>query len=321
MERWIVGVDIGGTTTKLAFVHPAGEILHKWEIATDIAHEGKNITKNIISSIENKLEELNETKSRLSGLGVGAPGSFDAKAGRILEAVNLGWKDVPLQTDLEQALSLPVKIDNDANCAALGERWLGAGKDVKDLVCVTLGTGVGGGVITNGKIVHGISGAAGELGHITVIPHHGATCNCGKTGCLETIASASGIVRMALEAIARNENNGELTKKFHETRSISAKDVFLFAAKGDLLASSIVSEATFHLGFALANIGSSLNPEKIVLGGGVANAGNQLLLPVRQYFKKYAFPTVARSTEIVLAKLGNDAGVVGAASLMKDMVN
>ncbi|MDP4163031.1 MAG: ROK family glucokinase, partial [Bacillota bacterium] len=192
-EKWLVGVDLGGTTTKLAFINLYGEIIHKWEIQTDNTDNGKNITINIAKAIDLKLEELDQEKSRLLGIGMGAPGPVNYATGVIYNAVNLGWHDnYPLKDMLEVETSLPAIIDNDANCAALGEMWKGAGNGAKDIVCVTLGTGVGGGVIANGDIVQGFSGAGGEIGHITSMPIGGAPCNCGKTGCLETIASATG---------------------------------------------------------------------------------------------------------------------------------
>jgi len=191
-EKWIVGVDLGGTTTKLAFINMIGEIIEKWEIPTDNSDEGQNITKNIARAIDEKLVELGHTKAELIGLGMGAPGPVNYETGEMINVVNLGWKDhYPLKSSLEEATGLTAVIENDANCAALGEMWKGAGEGAENLVCVTLGTGVGGGVIAGGKIVQGVNGAGGEIGHITSIPIGGARCNCGKTGCLETVASAT----------------------------------------------------------------------------------------------------------------------------------
>ncbi len=320
-EKWIVGVDLGGTTTKLAFINNDGEIVHKWEIPTDNTNEGQNITVNIAKAIDEKLAEHGQIKDNLIGIGMGAPGPVNYDKGIILNVVNLGWPDnYPLKASLEAATSLPAAIENDANCAALGEMWMGAGDGAKDLVCVTLGTGVGGGVITGGKVVQGINGAAGEIGHITVIPFGGATCNCGKTGCLETVASATGIVRLARIELAK-ELKGELSEKLAENGSITAKDVFDAARNSDVLAQSVLDEITFHLGFVLASIANTLNPEKIVLGGGVSKAGDILLNPVKNNFVKFAFSAVRDSTELALATLGNDAGVLGAAWLIKNKLN
>ena len=317
-DKWIAGIDLGGTTTKIAFITNSGDIVHKWEIPTDNSNEGQNITSNIAKAIDEKLSQIGETKEKLMGIGMGAPGPVDYETGIILNVVNLGWKDnYPLKDSLEEATSLPAAVENDANCAALGEMWSGAGNGAKDLVCVTLGTGVGGGVIANGNIIQGINGAAGEIGHITVIPSGGAPCNCGKTGCLETVASATGIVRLAEEAV----KNSSSSSKLGELPRITAKDVFDAARDNDQLAQKVLNEVSFHLGLALANIGNTLNPDKIVLGGGVSKAGNILLNSVKENFEKFAFPAVRNSTEIDLATLGNDAGVLGAAWLIKNKLN
>lgn len=317
-EKWLVGVDLGGTTTKLAFINYYGEIIHKWEIPTDNSEEGKNITINIAKAIDHKLEELDLNKDKIIGIGMGAPGPVNLATGVVYNTVNLGWKDnYPLKDLLEVETLLPVIIDNDANCAALGEMWKGAGNGAKDLVCVTLGTGVGGGVIANGDIVQGVSGAAGEIGHITSIPVGGAQCNCGKTGCLETIASATGIVRQALENL-ESGGEGALSQLYKEHGFITAKDVFDSARNGDETSLLVVNNTAMHLGLALANIANMLNPEKIVLGGGVSRAGDILLKPVISNFIKFAFPRVKESTVIDIATLGNDAGVIGAAWLAKN---
>lgn len=317
-EKWLVGVDLGGTTTKLAFINYYGEIIHKWEIPTDNSEEGKNITINIAKAIDHKLEELDLSKDKIIGIGMGAPGPVNLATGVVYNTVNLGWKDnYPLKDLLEVETSLPVIIDNDANCAALGEMWKGAGNGAKDLVCVTLGTGVGGGVIANGDIVQGVSGAAGEIGHITSVPFGGAQCNCGKTGCLETIASATGIVRQALENV-QSGGEGVLSDLYKENGFITAKDVFDSSRNGDEASLLVVNETAMHLGLALANIANTLNPEKIVLGGGVSKAGDVLLKPVIENFVKFAFPGVKESTVIDIATLGNDAGVIGAAWLAKN---
>lgn len=318
-EKWIVGVDLGGTTTKLAFINSYGEIIHKWEIATDISNGGKNIIINIAKAIDEKLLSLEVNKDKLIGIGMGAPGPVNTKTGVIYNAVNLGWKNhFPLKDLLEVETSLQAVIDNDANCAALGEMWKGAGNGAKDIVCVTLGTGVGGGVITNGQIVQGISGAAGEIGHITSMPVNGAPCNCGKKGCLETIASATGIVRLALEKLNNGLTQGELYDHYQSQGTVTAKNVFDSARNGDKTAQNIIDEVAFHLGLVLANIGNTLNPEKIVLGGGVSRAGEVLLNPIKENFDRFSFPRVKESTEIAIATLGNDAGVIGAAWLIKN---
>ncbi|WP_163103394.1 ROK family glucokinase [Peribacillus alkalitolerans] len=317
MEKWLMGVDLGGTTTKLAFINQYGEIQYKWEIATDITESGKHITTNIAKAIDTKLKEIGESKSKLLGIGMGAPGPVNTANGVIYEAVNLGWKNYPLKDLLEVETNLPVIVDNDANLAALGEMWKGAGNGAKDIVCVTLGTGVGGGVITNGSLVHGISGAGGEIGHITVVPENGFDCNCGKKGCLETVASATGIVRLTMEEIKKYNGVTILKDHLESVGSISAKDVFDAARKEDTLAKNVLDRVGFYLGLALSNLGSALNPEKIVIGGGVSKAGDILLKSVQNYFEQFSFIRVKQSTKIAIATLGNDAGVIGAAWLVK----
>ncbi|MEW4219022.1 ROK family glucokinase [Rossellomorea marisflavi] len=314
-DKWLVGVDLGGTTTKIAFLSTYGEILHKWEIPTDKSDSGKHIIVHIAKSIDAKLEQLDVEKEQLIGIGMGAPGPVEMRRGIIYEAINLGWSEnTPLKDLIEKETGLPAVIDNDANCAALGEMWKGAGNGAKDLVCVTLGTGVGGGVITKGEIVHGIRGAGGELGHITVVPEGGYSCNCGKTGCLETVASATGVVRVAREKLKSSTEDSVL----RDLKAIGAKQVFDAARAGDSLALKIVDQLAYYLGLSLANLGNVVNPEKIVIGGGVSKAGKTLLEPVMNYFKRFAFPKVRTSTTIDIATLENDAGVIGAAWLVKN---
>lgn len=315
MEKWLLGVDLGGTTTKLAFIDISGGIIHKWEIPTDTSNHGMHITTNIANAIEKKLIELGVTKEIVAGIGMGAPGPVNGSTGMIYEAVNLGWKNYPLQERLASETRLPVIIDNDANMAALGEMWKGAGEGAQDLVCVTLGTGVGGGVIANGAIVQGVSGAAGEIGHITAVIENGYDCNCGRTGCLETVASATGIVRVAIEKI--HEQPSLLLDTFNQNGMITSKDVISCAEAGDVYAVSVLDKVSFYLGFTLANVANALNPEKIVIGGGVSKAGDILINNVNKYFQKYTFIRVRKSTTLKVATLGNDAGVYGAAWLVK----
>lgn len=316
-NKWLVGIDIGGTTIKMAFITTTGEIEHKWEIPTNVENQGEQITPDIARAIEVKLKELNLEKNQLIGIGIGAPGPVQMDAGLIYEAVNLGWKDYPLKDELEKEIGLPVAVDNDANLAALGEMWKGAGDKAKDVVVVTLGTGVGGGIITNGHIIHGTNGAGGEIGHITSIPEGGAPCNCGKNGCLETVASATGIVRQALEQID-NHYDSILSRNLKEQGLLTAKDVFDAARVGDSFALQIVDQTAFHLGLALANLSNGVNPEKIVLGGGVSRAGDILLASVKEYFSRFAFPRVSIGAEFSIATLGNDAGVIGGAWMIME---
>lgn len=316
-NKWLVGVDLGGTTIKVAFISMDGEIIEKWEIPTD--KSGERIVDDIAKAIDEKVKELGESKDKLAGIGMGAPGPVDLETGVIYRTVNLGWKNYPLKDRLEKATGLPAAVENDANIAALGEMWKGAGNREKDLICITLGTGVGGGIIVNGEIVHGNSGPGGEIGHMQSVVKGGAPCNCGKTGCLETVASATGIARIAQEKIQVGGEGSQLKTLYEKNGSLTAKDVFDAAKKGDYQAMEVVEEVTMHLGLALATLASALNPAKIVIGGGVSKAGNFLIEKVRHYFQQFVFPE-ASSAEIAIAALGNDAGVIGGAWLVKTYI-
>ncbi|WP_413380189.1 ROK family glucokinase [Alkalihalobacillus sp. 1P02AB] len=315
-NKWYVGIDIGGTTIKMAFITETGEITTKWEIPTNTEEQGIQIPQDIAAAIRLKLDELGESSQKLSAIGLGAPGFIEMETGFIYKAVNIGWNDFPLKEILEKETGLRVTVDNDANVAALGEMWKGAGDGASDLLCVTLGTGVGGGIISNGKIVHGANGMAGEIGHITAIAEGGVSCNCGKTGCIETIASATGIARLAETGLVQRPES-RLQSILVSDGEITAKDVFEAAEAGDSFANEIVEKVSFHLGLVIANLANSINPHKIVIGGGVSKAGNGLLTPLTTQFNRFALPRVAESAEIEVATLGNDAGVIGAAWLAK----
>jgi glucokinase len=316
MGKWLVGVDLGGTTIKLAFITLDGEIVEKWEIPTNLIEEGKHIVKDIGESLKERLTELSQPEDKLAAIGMGAPGFIDMKTGFIYHAVNIGWRNYPLKDELEKETGLPVIIDNDANIAAIGEMWRGAGDGEGNLLMVTLGTGVGGGIIVNGHIMHGTNGMAGEIGHITSITDGGASCNCGKTGCIETIASATGIVRIAKEK-ASQDKSSVLHRTLSEKSEIKAKDVAEAAENGDQAASDTLDEVAFHLGLVIANLSNSINPGKIVIGGGVSKAGDVLMNRLEKQFKRFALPRVAEGAKLKVAALGNDAGVIGGAWLAK----
>lgn len=319
MAKMIVGVDLGGTSIKLALLTNNGEFIDKWEVPTDKSDSGKHIPKTITIAIEQKLKQMNKTREDIAGIGIGAPGSVRLEDGLIFAAVNLGWVNFPLKDILEKESGIPVIVDNDANIAAVGEMWKGAGNGAKDVVMVTLGTGVGGGVIVNGDVAHGISGSAGEIGHITVQLENGVLCNCGKTGCLETISSATGIARIANEKL-QNTTKETILKEMSNSSPITAKDVFEAYSNGDEVAEEIVNHVMRYLALVLAGVGNTLNPENIIIGGGVSNAGELLLKPLKKYFDEFAFTTVRDSTKLSIAKLGNDAGAIGAAYLVKKFI-
>lgn len=323
MPHVYVGIDLGGTAIKLALVSVEGQILYQTTSPTDVKGGGDDILKRMVRLMEEGLAQLSLTKEAVLGIGIGAPGFMDLETGFVYEAVNLGWRDYPLKEKLTALTGMPVFVDNDANIAALGEMWRGSGAGAKDLLCVTLGTGVGGGVILNGDIYHGARGTAGEIGHITVVTdkEKAFRCNCGKKGCLETMASATGIVRLAMEALTDQEHQEEakgsqLAALFREKGTIEAKDLFEAAKEQDALSIRIVEQVGYYLGLALGNYAIILNPEKIVIGGGVSKAGDILFDPIREQYRQFALPHLTGEVEIIPASLGNDAGVIGAAWLV-----
>lgn len=316
IEKYSIGIDIGGTTVKIAIIDKDGTILNKWEIPTRLENGGSFIPADIWSSVEEKINELNILHEQLTGIGAGAPGFVETQTGYIYQAVNIGWKDYQLGEIMKELSGLPVYVENDANLAAIGENWKGSGNQADNMLAITLGTGVGGGVIAGGKILSGANGMAGEVGHITVDPN-GAPCNCGRNGCLETIASASGIARLAIEYARKNAGKkSELVQVYEKNGNLSAKDVFDLAANKDKDAVEIVDYVTDVLGLALANMSAVTNPSRIVIGGGVSKAGDFLLSPLQRSFTKYALPRVNEASEFVIAELGNDAGVIGGAYLV-----
>lgn len=317
MGKWLVGVDLGGTTTKFGFISENGDILYKWTIPTDISNAGKNIIPDIADSILNKLNECKQNASILKGVGIGAPAFMNMNTGFVYEAVNLGWRNLDLKSELEHKLMVPVIIDNDANIAAIGEMWKGAGVGSKDLLCITIGTGVGGGIIINGEIVHGTNGMAGEIGHLTVVPENGLLCNCGKSGCLETISSATGMVRLAMMGIEAHPES-QLFKRNKQYGYITSKMIVEAANENDQFALELLNTSSYYLGLAIANIANTINPSRIVIGGGVSKAGTLLLDLIAKYFKQFALPRVFEGAELAIAKLGNDAGIIGGAWLVNN---
>ena len=317
MSKKIIGIDLGGTSVKLAILTTEGEIQEKWSIKTNILDEGSHIVPDIIDSIKHRFETYGLTKEDFLGIGMGSPGVVDSEAGTVIGAYNLNWKTLQLVKDqFESALGLPFFIDNDANVAALGEQWVGAGNNNPNVVFMTLGTGVGGGVIAAGNLIRGVKGAGGELGHITVDFDAPFACTCGKKGCLETVASATGIVNLTRRYAEEYAGDAKLKQLIDDGEEVTAKDVFDLAKEGDDLALIVYRHFSNYLGVACANIAAVLNPAYIVLGGGVSAAGEFLLDGVRNVFADNSFPQIKESTQIVLATRGNDAGVLGAASLL-----
>ncbi|MBL1125184.1 ROK family glucokinase [Streptococcus suis] len=317
MSKKIIGIDLGGTSVKLAILTTEGEIQEKWSIKTNILDDGSHIVPDIIDSIKHRFKTHGLTKDDFLGVGMGSPGVVDSEAGTVIGAYNLNWKTLQLvKEQFESALGLPFFIDNDANVAALGEQWVGAGNNNPNVVFMTLGTGVGGGVIAAGNLIRGVKGAGGELGHITVDFDEPFACTCGKKGCLETVASATGIVNLSRRYADQYAGDAKLKQMIDDGQDVTAKDVFDLAKEGDDLALIVYRHFSEYLGVACANIAAVLNPAYIVLGGGVSAAGEFLLDGVRKVFAENSFPQIKESTQIVLATRGNDAGVLGAASLV-----
>jgi glucokinase len=315
MDKKIIGIDLGGTTIKFAILTLEGEIQQKWSIETNILDDGSHIVPDIIESINHRINLYNMDKADFVGIGMGTPGSVDSEKGTVIGAYNLNWTTTqPIKEQIETAVGIPFTLDNDANVAALGERWKGAGENNPDVIFITLGTGVGGGIIAEGKLLHGVAGCAGEIGHITVDPQ-GFECTCGKRGCLETVSSATGVVRLARHLSEEYAGNSTLKQAIDDGQDVSSKDVFDYAEKKDPFALMVVDRVCFYLGLATGNLGNTLNPSSIVIGGGVSAAGEFLRSRVQNYFEEFTFPQVRNSTQIKLAELGNEAGVIGAASL------
>ncbi|WP_099159818.1 ROK family glucokinase [Virgibacillus ndiopensis] len=313
MDDIIVGVDIGGTTSKIGLIDRNGIILHKWEVPTTKSETGISVVHDIWNSVQEKINAY--SFNRILGVGVGAPGFIDGNTGLVYEAVNIGWKNFQLAEQFESIANVPVFVENDANIAVLGENWKGAGNQADNLIAVTLGTGVGGGIIAKGNILNGVNGTAGEIGHITVDPD-GYQCNCGKKGCLETITSATGIARQAMDQIDQDPTS-TLATYYRQNDTLTAKDVFDLAGNGDLISQAIIEHTGDVLGFAIANLATVINPSKILIGGGVSKAGDQFISIVKTAFTKYALPRVSEVCELKVAQLGNDAGIIGAAYLVQ----
>ena len=315
MYKKFIGIDLGGTSVKLAILTAEGDIQQKWTIPTNINEEGAHIVPDIVASIKHHLDLYKMTADDFQGIGMGSPGAVDREAGTVEGAFNLNWKTLqPVREVIEREIGIPIFIDNDANVAALGEKWRGAGADDRDVVFVTLGTGVGGGIIAEGNLIHGTAGSGGEIGHMTVEPG-GFDCTCGKKGCLETVASATGVVKLARKHAEEYAGNAQLKSIIDDGQEITSKIIFDLAKEGDELAVLVVDRAAYYLGLACSHIGNLLNPAYIVIGGGVSAAGEYLLEQVRTYFADFTFPNVKKTTHIKLAALGNDAGIVGACYL------
>lgn len=311
MKKYTIGVDLGGRSAKFGVFTSDGSLIDKSNIATRVENKGQYILEDIFEHLKKIMEKYDLDEDNLNGIGIGVPGSVLSR-GFVLQAVNLNWIDVDVRGFFEQRLDVPVYVENDANVAALGEAWHGAGKDYDNLLMVTLGTGVGGGIIINGDIVSGSTGSAGEIGHMPIleVPLK-RTCGCGGHQCLELVAAAPGIEATANDYLFENEIESAL----REVDSIIAKDVFDAYKDGDEAAEAIVNIFFEHLGRGIANVTAVIDPQIVVIGGGVAGAGKVLIDGVQAVYKRHAFKAT-KEVVFATASLGNDAGIYGAAKLV-----
>lgn len=312
MKDICVGIDVGGTTVKMGLFRADGKLLKKWEIVTQKADRGAAIIGDIADSLWHELAKEELSSDRIRGVGMGVPGAV-LPDGMVDFCVNIGWKNKNAAKELSERLNdIPVYVANDANVAALGEMWQGGGKGYKDLVMVTLGTGVGGGVIVNEQIISGSHGLGGEIGHIHVREEEQEKCNCGGVGCLEQVASATGIAREARRMMAAGDSPS-LLREFGD--AVSAKDVLDCAKQGDEMALRVMQTVCHYLGLTLSTITLVADPEIFVLGGGVSKAGTFLIELLEPHYEQYMAISPKKAV-LALAKLGNDAGIYGAARMV-----
>lgn len=310
MASYVFGIDVGGTTVKMGLFQNDGTVVDKWEIPTRTENGGEKVLPDIADAILGKMAEKDIDRKDVAGVGVGVPGPVDGQ-GIVHRAVNLGWGVFNMEETLSGLLDgMVVKGGNDANVAALGEMWKGGGQGYSNLVAVTLGTGVGGGIIIDGKILTGATGAGGEIGHIHIQDGETDQCGCGNYGCLEEYASATGVVRLAGRTLAASDMDSVL-----RTGEVSAKTVFDAVKAGDALAISVAEQFGEYLGKGLAAIAGVVNPEIFVIGGGVSKAGEVLFQYIQPAYQKYVFHG-SKDAKFALATLGNDAGIFGAAKLV-----
>lgn len=320
-QKLIFAVDIGGTTCKLGIFDQHLTRLQKWAIKTDTSDPtGRKLLKNVYDAFVEQCHMLNYHLDDVIGMGIGVPGPVNFEKGIVNGAVNLNWPSkVNVAQLMQEFVDFPVIVDNDANIAALGEKHLGAGQDADDVVAITLGTGVGGGIISNGKIVHGHNGSGAELGHIRVDLDQRFDCNCGKAGCIETVASATGVVNLVKHYHPKLTIQSQLLPLIKQG-DITAKDVFDAAKVGDAFSLFIVERIAQYIAYLASILSVTVNPKYIILGGGMADAGHILIENVKTAYHQLAFTPSQENTEIVLASLGNEAGIVGAAGLIKTYV-
>lgn len=314
-----IGIDVGGTNVKIALVDDNGKIIYSNSVPTYAKMGYEYTVNNIKQAIKDLIKETNTTPSDIEGIGFDFPGQVDCKTGVVKLAPNIpGWVNVPIAQMIEDEFHIPTRIDNDVRCAALGELKFGAGKGCENFICITVGTGIGSGIVINGKVVRGATNAAGELGHIKLQMNGGPICGCGDTGCLEAFASGPAIVAMAQEYI-----KGGKSTKFREMAAVEGGEITPYmvakaAEEGDPVAKRIFEIVGEYIGIGLTSVINLLNPERVIIGGGVAESGELLLGPIRKTIKERAMVVAGNAVEIVPAQLGNSAGVIGASMLIED---
>ena len=311
MAKVVFGIDVGGTTIKCGLFETKGTLIEKWEIVTRTENGGENILPDIAATVDAKLKLRGIDKKDVAGIGIGIPGPV--RGGKVPVAVNLHWGETDIVKQLGKLSGLKVAAGNDANVAALGEQWKGGGEGRQNMIMVTLGTGVGGGILVDGEAIEGAHGGGGEMGHIHVDDNITEPCNCGNHGCLEQVASATGFVRIAREELAASPEEDSILR----SDEVTSKAIFDAYKAGDGMAERIVNRCAKYLGTAIGGIACVPDPEVIVIGGGVSKAGDALIDVVGRYYRNMAF-SACQVTPIVLAKLGNDAGIYGAAKLALD---
>jgi glucokinase len=316
MKKITVGVDLGGTAIKAGLVDPQGKILRDTTVPAEADQGPTHVIEQIAKSVHQLIDSSSYTKREYAGIGVGSPGSVDLDGGTVKYPPNFpGWTVVRLGDALHREFGFHVEVDNDANAAAVGEAKLGAGIGHKDFIMVTLGTGVGGGLILGGKIFRGTFGGAGELGHIT-IDHNGPLCNCGNRGCVEAYVGAKYLTRRAIQKVKRNRKSKILSLVGNNARDIDPKIISLAAQAGDATARDILAETGKYLGIGLATVVNLLDVRLIIIGGGIARAGKPLFDPIKESVRQHVLTPMRDGLEVLPAKLGNSAGILGAAALV-----
>jgi glucokinase len=320
-KKWIIGVDLGGTNIVVGVLPiDGGDVLASHSIPTEAARGAKFVVDRMVSLVNDAIAEViaenGGTRADFAGVGIGSPGPLDRVTGTVINTPNLGWRNFPLRDLIANGVDLPATLDNDANCATYGEWWLGAGRDVDTLIGLTLGTGIGGGIVLNGQIFHGVSDAAGEIGHMT-IEANGRKCKCGNYGCLEAYASGPAIALRAVEGIESGVESLLPTLVDGKLEDITAATVYEAVVLGDPYANDVMRETAKILGAGVGNIINILNPDMVVISGGVTRAGDHLFLPLRAEVRRRSFKVAQEACQIVSAQLHGLAGVIGAAAVFK----